>query len=132
MITFWIVYWLFLTLSEFVLNPLAGLINRLQAWLRNSPALQDLDLPEWWFNLVSPVLAIVLVLAILYMLGLLVRSWVYRTLDWFLLHVPVVATIYRAVRNVVESVGSQFQGGDDSNGWCSSSSPTPGCARWHW
>ncbi len=41
------------------------------------------------------------------------RSWVYRTLDWFLLHVPVVATIYRAVRNVVESLGSQFQGGAD-------------------
>jgi uncharacterized membrane protein len=112
-ITFWIIYWLYLTLSQFVLNPLAGLINRLQAWLRNYPALQDFDLPEWWYNLVSPVLAIVLVLAILYTLGLLVRSWVYRTLDWFLLHVPVVATIYRAVRNVVDSVGSQFQGGNN-------------------
>jgi uncharacterized membrane protein len=112
-ITFWIVYWLYLTLSRFLLNPLAVLINRLQAWLRNSPAVQDFNPPEWWYNLVSPVLAIVLVMAILYTLGLLVRSWVYRLLDWFLLHVPVVATIYRAVRNVVDSVGSQFQGGNN-------------------
>ena len=112
-ITFWIVYWLYLTASRFILNPLAVLINRLQAWLRNSPALQDFDLPDWWYNLVSPILAIVMVLAVLYTLGLLVRSWVYRTLDWFLLRVPVVATIYRAVRNVVDSVGSQFQGGSN-------------------
>lgn len=112
-ITFWIIYWLYLTLSRFILNPLAGLVNRLQPWLRNSSALQDFALPEWWYNLVSPVLAIVMVLAILYTLGLLIRSWVYRTLDWFLLHVPVVATIYRAVRNVVDSVGSQFQGGNN-------------------
>ena len=112
-ITFWIVYWLYLTASRFILNPLATLINRLQAWLRNSPALQDFDLPEWWYRVVSPVLAIVMVLAVLYTLGLLVRSWVYRTLDWFLLRVPVVATIYRAVRNVVDSVGSQFQGGSN-------------------
>jgi uncharacterized membrane protein len=56
-------------------------------------------------------LAIVLMIAILYMLGLFLRSWVYRTLDWFLLHVPIVATIYKAVRNVVNSLGSQFRGG---------------------
>jgi uncharacterized membrane protein len=125
-ITFWIVYWLYLTLSKFILNPLAGLINRLQPWLRNSSALQDFDLPEWWYNMVSPVLAIMLVLAILYTLGLLIRSWVYRTLDWFLLHVPVVATIYRAVRNVVDSVGSQFQGGNNFKRVVLVSFPHPG------
>jgi uncharacterized membrane protein len=55
-------------------------------------------------------LAIFLAVGILYILGLIFRSWVYRTLEWFLLHVPIVATIYRAVRNVVESVGSQLRG----------------------
>jgi len=44
-------------------------------------------------------------------MGLIVRTWLYRTLDWFLLHVPIVATIYRAVRNVVDSLGSQLRGG---------------------
>ena len=112
-ITFWIVYWLFMTLEQFLLNPLAVLINRIQAWMRNYPALQELDLPQWWYNIGSPVLAILLALAILYLLGLIFRSWVYRTLEWFLLHVPIVATIYHAVRNVVESLGSQLRGGGE-------------------
>jgi uncharacterized membrane protein len=112
-ITFWIVYWLLMTLQQFLLNPLAVLINRIQAWIRNSSALQQLDLPNWWYNIVSPVLAILLAVAILYVLGLMVRSWIYRTLEWFLLHVPVVATIYKAVRNVVQSLGSQLRGGGE-------------------
>ena len=112
-ITFWIVYWIFMTLEQFLLNPLAVLINRIQAWMRDSPALQELDLPQWWYNIGSPFLAILLALAILYLLGLIFRSWVYRTLEWFLLHVPIVATIYRAVRNVVESLGTQLRGGGE-------------------
>ena len=110
-ITFSIVYWLFLTMKQFVLDPLAGLINGLQLWVRRSPALEAFSLPEWWVKIASPILAILLGVATLYFLGLAFRSWVYRTIDWVLLHVPVVATIYRAVRNVVESLGSQFQGG---------------------
>jgi uncharacterized membrane protein len=110
-ITFWIVYWLLLTLQRFLLDPLAIYVNRLQAWIRNAPPLQSLDLPDWWYGIASPVLAIVLALAILYVLGLVLRSWVYRTINWFLLHVPVVATIYRAVSNVINSLGTQFQGG---------------------
>ena len=112
-ITFWIIYWIFLTLERFLLNPLASLVNRIHAWMRNYPALQELDLPEWWYNIGSPFLAILLALAILYFLGLFFRSWVYRTLEWFLLHVPIVATIYRAVRNVVQSLGSQLRGGGE-------------------
>ncbi len=112
-ITFWIIYWIFMTLERFLLNPLAILINRIQAWMRDSPTLQELDLPQWWYNIGSPVLAILLALAILYMLGIILRSWLYRTLEWFLLHVPIVATIYRAVRNVVESLGSQLRGGGE-------------------
>lgn len=113
MITFWIVYWIFMTLERFLLNPLAGVINRIHGWMRDYPALQELDLPEWWYNIGSPVLAIVLALLVLYVLGLIFRSWVYRTLEWFLLHVPIVATIYRAARNVVESLGSQLRGGGE-------------------
>jgi uncharacterized membrane protein len=112
-ITFWIVYWIFMTLEQYLLNPLAGVINRIHAWMRDYPALQQLDLPDWWYNVVSPVLAIVLALAVLYMLGLILRSWVYRTLEWFLLHVPIVATIYRAVRSLVESLGTQLRGGGE-------------------
>src|SRR6516164_8403065 len=85
-ITLWIVYWLLLTLQRFLLDPLAVYVNRLQGWIRNSPALQGLDLPDWWYEIASPVLAIVLALTLLYVLGLVLRSWVYRTIEWFLLH----------------------------------------------
>ena len=110
-ITFSIVYWLLLTIQRFVLDPLAGLINQLQLWIRNHPGFQSFDLPGWWFRIASPILALLVGVIVLYFLGLALRSWVYRTIDWVLLRVPVVATIYRAVRNVVESLGSQFQGG---------------------
>jgi uncharacterized membrane protein len=112
-ITFWIVYWLLMTLEKFLLDPLAGLVNRIHAWMKNAPALQQLDLPDWWYNIGSPVLGILLALGILYFLGLIFRSWVLRTVEWSLLHVPVVATIYKAVRNVVQSLGSQLRGGGE-------------------
>jgi uncharacterized membrane protein len=110
-ITFWIVYWIVLTLERFLLNPVAAVLHRIHAWITDNPALQELDLPNWWYNVASPVLALFLMMAFLYAMGLLVRTWLYRTLDWFLLHVPIVATIYRAVRNVVGSLSSQLQGG---------------------
>jgi uncharacterized membrane protein len=112
-ITFWIVYWIFLTLERFLLNPLAEVIHTISVWMRKNPAISELNPPNWWYNIASPVLAIVLMLVILYLMGLFFRSWVYRTLDWFLLHVPIVATIYRAVRNVVNSLGSQLRGRAD-------------------
>jgi uncharacterized membrane protein len=108
-ITFSIVYWLLLTLERFVLNPLATLTTRLQAYFRHYPALADL--PDWWYDIASPLLAIFLAILTLYFLGLALRSWVYRTVEWVLMHVPVVNTIYRAVRNVVVSLGSQLQSG---------------------
>ena len=108
-ITFSIVYWLLVTLQRFVLDPLARLTNSLQAYFRHYPALENL--PGWWYDVASPLLAIFLAIVTLYFLGLALRSWVYRSVEWFLMHVPVVNTIYRAVRNVVVSLGSQLQGG---------------------
>ena len=43
-----------------------------------------------------------------------------------LLRVPVVATIYRAVRNLVGSVGSQFQGGNNFKRVVLAEFPHPG------
>lgn len=110
-ITFWIVYWIVLTLERFLLNPVASVLHRTNAWIKDNPALQEMDLPVWWYNVASPLLALFLMVAFLYLMGLLFRTWLYRTLDWLLLHVPIVATIYRAVRNVVESLGTQLRGG---------------------
>ena len=70
-ITFWIIYWIFLTLERFLLNPVAALIHRIIAWMRNYPFFAELELPGWWYNIASPVLAIVLMLMILYMHGVI-------------------------------------------------------------
>lgn len=108
-ITFSIVYWMLVTLQRFVLNPLAALTAQMQAYIRNYPALNNL--PEWWYDVASPLLAICLSIATLYFLGLALRSWIYRSVEWTMLQVPIVNMIYRAVRNVVQSLGSQLQGG---------------------
>ncbi len=40
-ITFWIIYWIFMTLERFLLNPVADVINRIQAWMRDASAFQE-------------------------------------------------------------------------------------------
>jgi uncharacterized membrane protein len=108
-ITFSIVYWMLITLQSFVLNPLAKVTAWLQAYFRHYPALESL--PDWWYEIASPILAILLGIGTLYFLGLALQSWVYRWVEWLMMKVPVVNTIYRAVRNVVQSLGSQLQSG---------------------
>jgi uncharacterized membrane protein len=49
------------------------------------------------------------VLGLLYFLGLLVRSSFAHAVDWVMSRVPVVTTIYKALNNVFESLGSQVQ-----------------------
>jgi uncharacterized membrane protein len=100
-LTFWIIYWLYSTITQAVLDPLAHAIGSLV----HSPWAQTL----WWRRFVNPLIAIALVLGFLYFLGLVARSWVSRLIDRVLLNVPVVTTIYKALSNVFQSLASQFQ-----------------------
>ena len=103
-----------MTLERFLLNPVAYVIHRIHAWIKDYPAFQELTLPRLVVqHCVTRAGHRARMLVILYGMGLFFRSWVYRTLDWLLLHVPIVATIYRAVRNVVNSLGTQLRGGAD-------------------
>ncbi len=65
------------------------------------------DLPEWYRRFVSPVVAIACVLTLLYFLGLFVSTRLARFIDWLMSRVPVVTTIYHAVRGVFESLGNK-------------------------
>ncbi len=103
-LTFWIIYWLYSTLKRVLLDPITGALRYVLHRERIT------ELPWWWDDVVAPAVAIVLVLGFLYFLGLFVRSWLHTTIDWVLLHVPVVTTIYRAVSNVVQSLGDQGKG----------------------
>ena len=102
-LTFWIIYQLYLVLNSALIYPAKGV--RYLLGLR-----PGFDPDSAWLQWVAPLIAMVLVLALLYILGLFARSWVHRAIDWVLLHVPVVTTIYKAIRNVFESLDAQFQG----------------------
>lgn len=101
-ITGWIIYWLYTLFRRYALDPFFRLIN----YLRDRNAFYA-ALPEWWDNFVAPVFAVLLVLVTLYLLGLVVRSRVYRTLNWILLRVPVVTTIYQAVNGLFVALENQ-------------------------
>ena len=64
----------------------------------------------FWDTYFAPVIAVMLVLFLLYSLGLFVQSRVVRAVDWVLLQVPVVNTIFKAVSNVFQALGKQIQG----------------------
>ncbi|MBP87782.1 MAG: hypothetical protein CMJ64_13845 [Planctomycetaceae bacterium] len=94
-ITWWIVAWLY--------NTLRGLfLNHVIAWVVEHYAWQDSPFFE---RFLAPAIAMVIVLCGLWVLGIFFHSRVHRILDWILLHVPVVTTIYAAVRKVVAAIG---------------------------
>lgn len=97
-ITFWIISYVYALLRGLVLDPLAQLVRYLVG-------VEPSILPRWWVTFASPVLAALLALTILYILGYLVRTWFFRALDWILMRVPLVAVIYKAVRNLFNSLG---------------------------
>ena len=51
--------------------------------------------------------ALLLVVLSLYVLGLFVQSRLYGMIDWFLMRVPVVTTIYGAMRNLFAALDRQ-------------------------
>ncbi len=97
-LTFWIIYWLYSTLLGMVLTPMA--------WLYR----QTMGVPPspLWEQFAAPLIAIFLALSFLYFLGLFVRSSLLRAVDWMLLRVPVVTTIYKGLSNVVQSLSGHM------------------------
>ncbi len=103
-ITFWIVYWIYSTLQGLLIDPIAQLVRRAIGAGRWA------ELPVWWQDYVSPLIAVGLALTFLYFLGLFGRSRVYRIIDWVLLRVPIVSVVFKAVSNVFNSLASGQQG----------------------
>lgn len=92
-ITFFIIHWLYTALKSIVITPVA----RLFVWI---VAQEPDQLPYWFKDWLVPIIAIVIVLLLLYLLGMFFRSRLHSAMDAFLLNVPFVTTIYKAVRNV--------------------------------
>lgn len=97
-ITVMVIAYLYNMLKSWVIDPVASQIVHL------ADARLGGNLPGWWINYFSPVLAIVLILSILYFLGYFVRSRLFRAFDWIMLHVPGVTTVYKGVSSIVSSL----------------------------
>ncbi|MGL4552983.1 MAG: DUF502 domain-containing protein [Gemmataceae bacterium] len=95
-VTFWIVYWLYSTLFTYVLEPLGMLVM----WKG-----RRLELPDWFEYYVAPVFAILLAVLIVYVCGVMAHSWLMRFVQSVILRVPLVSSIYDAVRGVLAGLG---------------------------
>jgi uncharacterized membrane protein len=97
LITAWVIYWLYSVLELYVIDPLAKLV--LGQIGRGQP---DGELPFWFEKVAAPLIAVLLLLAVLYGLGFFVNSRLRRVLDWIVLCVPGVSGIYDALRKVTQ------------------------------
>ncbi len=97
-LTFWIIYQLYLALNNAIIGPASGLVRILLGYR------EGFDPNSPWAKYISPLIALVLVGSLLYMLGLFARSGLRRALDWVLLHLPGVTTIYKAISSVFQSL----------------------------
>src|SRR5262245_46304941 len=79
-ISVWVFYRIYSTLEKYVIDPLALLVLRKSGAVRPAASL-----PEWFETYAAPLVAIILALALLYLLGFLVRSRLRLLVDAVLL-----------------------------------------------
>ncbi len=104
-LTFWIIYQLYLFARKVFLDPAGAIVQGLFG--AHLLGVDDLGI---WSRFVAPAIALVLVVGLLYFLGLFARSGLRRAVDWVLLRLPVVTTIYKALSNVFQSLEAQRRG----------------------
>jgi uncharacterized membrane protein len=102
LITLWVIHWVYSALERYAIDPLA----RLVLWkVRGSRP--DAELPYWFETYAAPLIAILIALVLLYFLGFFMHSRLRRALDWVLLRLPVIATVYDGVRKVFQALDRQ-------------------------
>src|SRR5262245_5195585 len=102
LITFWVVYWLYLALEKYLIDPLA----RLVLW-KVRQGQPDADLPPWFENYAAPLIGVVIALLLLYILGLFVNSRVRGPIDAVMLRVPGPSVVYNGARQVFQALDRQ-------------------------
>ena len=109
-ITFAVIGWLYNVLYHYALRHIGAYLKSVYV----SPSAEDAinatlhDTSGYLLDSFFSMLAVVALLAILYIAGMFAQSRLHRVFDWVLLNVPGIKTIYAAVSNVFNSVsGSQ-------------------------
>ena len=101
-ITYAVVQWLYLVLYNYALRPIAAVLN---AAILKEYSLGDENLPLS-ATVVTSILAFFVVLAILYVAGIFARTRLHRLVDWVMMTVPGVSTIYRVVSKVFNAISA--------------------------
>lgn len=97
-ITAWLIGFVYNLMIHSVLNPTRNLI------LGAFGLMPDDNAPWWWQMAVAPGLVMILLGLVLFMLGGLAQSRIYRMIDWIFRNVPIVKTVYDAVSGFVKSL----------------------------
>jgi uncharacterized membrane protein len=97
-VTFWIVYWLYQTLDDYVISPAARLVVRLVEGGAETP-------PSWFTTWGAPLLGLITVGLFLYFLGFFARTRFARLFDQLVLRLPIVTSIYSAVSRMFQALG---------------------------
>src|SRR5262245_16506169 len=102
LVTIWVVYWLYMFLEKWVIDPLALVV--LWAVRGGQP---DTTLPPWFETYAAPVIGVLAALLLLYGLGFFVKSRVRRAMDWVLQRVPGVSVVYNGIQKVFQTLEKQ-------------------------
>jgi len=105
-ITFAVIGWLYNVLYHYALGPIAFLLKRMYFSEGAADAINASmnDKSGYYLDILCAALAVVSLLAILFVAGMFAQSRFHRVFDWVLLKVPGIKTIYSAVSNVLNSV----------------------------
>ena len=99
-ITYALLKWLYDLLYSSALEPIMRGLRRL--W-----GLKETDGdPSWYLTLLLSSVALLLVVTLIYIAGMFFRSRLHLFVNWILLNVPGVKTIYSAVSKVFDAISS--------------------------
>lgn len=104
-ITFAVIGWLYNVLYYYALGPIAEYLKNAYMSPDEAKAISDsMTDGAYWLDAFFSLLAVVSLLAILFVAGMFAQSRLHRVFNWVLLKVPGIKTIYAAVSNVFNSV----------------------------
>lgn len=103
-ITYALLKWLYDLLYSSALEPIMYGLRRM--WGLEKAAATD---PSWSLTLVLSSVALLLVITVIYIAGMFFRSRLHQFVNWVLLTVPGVKTIYSAVSKVFDAISNSQQ-----------------------
>ena len=104
-ITYALLKWLYDLFYSAALEPIMYGLRRLWG-LKAAEA--DLD-SSWYLTLLLSLIALLLVITVIYIAGMFFRSRLHQFVNWVLLNVPGVKTVYSAVSKVFDAISNSQQ-----------------------